>query len=147
MSSGKGKRSMALCDYVSIENKWCQEKQGGFPPCVGWNHHSVWLIMVLISMTPQPNCSFNTWDKRKEYISTKRSSILYPQLLTWCWTWAAPIRQKSTGLLAGTEIWLCTAGKTLHPAAPCKLLYWSMNGSCHEQNDPDFLFKINIGPE
>lgn len=46
------------------KNKWV------FPPCVGWNYHCVWLTTVSVSMAPQPNCSFNPWDKRQEYIST-----------------------------------------------------------------------------
>lgn len=91
--------------------------------------------------------------RNKDTFLQRGPPILYPQLHTWCWTWAAPTRRKSMGLPAGTESWLCTAGKTLHPAAPWNSsiglpwleCVWDL--PFMNRMTPIFSFKINIGSE
>lgn len=123
------------------KNKWV------FPPCVGWNYHCVWLITVSVSMAPQPNCSFNSWDKRQEYISTR------PPSSPLSYTPGAEPEQH----LLGQNPWDSLqaqrsgyAGKPLHPAAPCKFLQrLALTGMCMgaamNRMSPTFSFKINIG--
>lgn len=48
------------------------------PVLDGITEHSFWLIAVLPSMAPQPNCSFNIWEKRKDSVLQRGPPISPP---------------------------------------------------------------------